>query len=338
MLADYQVPRFRAFPLLRNPHLNTAALLLPRRRGLLRGGEARELPVGQETSLRVILHRQPDPEASWLVLVHGLTGSADSTYMVGTAKKALRAGIQVARVNMRGCGGTEHLAPTLYHAGLSEDVRAVVDFLIGEDGAGRIVLCGFSMGGNQVLKLAGEYGDAPPSQVAGLVAVSAAVDVRACAEAIDTLPALRLYRNRFLRDLKDTIALREKEFPGRFDLGSMSGIETLRQLDEAYTAPSWGFRDADDYYRSASALDVIEDIALPSLVLVSRDDPLVPITSLAPLHRIDRDSFRLHVTEGGGHVAFVAARGRGGDPDRRWAENRVVEFVRHLEPRHGWVG
>src|SRR5713226_1150974 len=104
-------------------------------------------------------------EHATLVMWHGMEGSTASAYMLATADKAFRAGFNVVRVNFRNCGGTEHLSPTLYHGGLTEDLRVVIDELISRDGLARIFMAGFSLGGNMVLKLAGEYGDHPPAEV-----------------------------------------------------------------------------------------------------------------------------------------------------------------------------
>ena len=108
-----------------------------------------------------------------VVIWHGMEGSTSSIYMIATADKAFRAGFNVVRVNYRNCGGTEHLTPTLYHGGLSDDLRVVVNQLIENDGLMRIFLLGFSLGGNMVLKLAGEYGEDAPSEVVAVCVVVA---------------------------------------------------------------------------------------------------------------------------------------------------------------------
>src|SRR5438128_11359292 len=114
-----------------------------------------------------------------LVMWHGMEGSTASAYMLATAAKMFRAGFNVVRVNYRNCGGTEHLSPTLYHGGLTADLRAVIDELIRKYRLSRILVAGFSLGGNMVLKLAGEYGDNPPPEILGICTVSPSVDLRA---------------------------------------------------------------------------------------------------------------------------------------------------------------
>src|SRR5258708_32759037 len=137
-----------------------------------------------------------------LVMWHGMAGSTASAYMLSTADKAFRAGFNVVRVNFRNCGGTEHLSPTLYHGGLTGDLRAVIHELIARDHLSRLFVAGFSLGGNMVLKLAGEYGDNPPAEVKAICAVSPSIDLRAST----TLIARRrnwIYQQDFLRPLKN---------------------------------------------------------------------------------------------------------------------------------------
>src|ERR1700674_1920720 len=133
-----------------------------------------------------------------LVMWHGMEGSTASAYMLTTADKAFRAGFNVVRVNFRNCGGTEHLSPTIYHAGLTGDLRAVIDELIARDHLSRLFVAGFSLGGNMALKLAGEYGEYPPPELRAVCAVSPSIDLRAST----TLMARRrnwIYQQDFLR-------------------------------------------------------------------------------------------------------------------------------------------
>src|SRR5215469_11915252 len=177
---------FVPHPWLRNRHAMTiAAAFLRRRFPHLGAGVAREFEVEPGSRVLARCHWQPDPaQHPTIVLLHGLEGSCDANYIRGTGERAWRAGFNVVRLNQRNCGGSEHLTPTLYHSGLSQDIRTVVHELIHRDALPEIFAAGFSMGGNLVLKMAGEFADAPPPQLRAVVAVAPALDLAACADAL----------------------------------------------------------------------------------------------------------------------------------------------------------
>src|ERR1035441_2356714 len=133
-----------------------------------------------------------------LIIVHGLEGSSESQYVIGTGSKAWRAGMNVVRMNMRNCGGTEQLGPTLYNSGMSDDVGYVAETLIREEGLQKLAFTGFSMGGNLCLKLLGERSTPAPPQVKAGIGVSPAMDLAASADALHDR-ANRLYEWRFLQ-------------------------------------------------------------------------------------------------------------------------------------------
>ncbi len=330
---EFAVPPFRHPPGLGNAHVQTFALLLPRSRGATRRYETLDVDVGLGAQVRLWCHWQPDPGAPTVVLLHGLTGSAASSYVVGLARKAFERGFHVVRYNARGSGDTEHLARPMTHYGLTADVAAVLERLRQEGRGERLHLIGYSMGGNLALKLAGEWGGDAPVPLTSIVAVSPAIAVRACALAIDARPEVRVYRDKFLRQLRRNL----RRHVAHFDLGSTIDVDaalatrTIRGYDEAYTTPAWGFADVDDYWERASALPLLRRVAVPTLVLAARDDLLVPFDSLEPLWKGVSAAIRFVGTERGGHCAFV---GRSDvDTDWFWAENRALEFVEAMEAR-----
>ncbi len=269
-------------------------------------------------------HWQPERrQVLTLVIVHGLEGSSDSPYVVGTADKAWRAGMNVVRMNVRNCGGTEQLGPTLYHSGMSADVGEVVGALLRDERLPRIALAGFSMGGNQVLKLAGEWGTDAPPELCAVAAVSPAADLAPSAAALH-LPRNRIYEWYFLRDLKRRLRLKATLFPELYDASRLRGVWTLRAFDNRVTAPYCGFRDADDYYDRASASHVVDRIAVPTLVIHALDDPLIRLLPETRARLLANPHVRLVETRHGGHCAFIAAAD---GYDGRWAEREVVEFV-----------
>ena len=265
-----------------------------------------------------------------LVMWHGMEGSTESAYMLTTAEKAYRAGFNVVRVNVRNCGGTDHLTPTLYHAGLTNDLRVIIDELVRLDRLSRIIVAGFSLGGNMTLKLAGEYGDEPPAEVKAICAVSPSVDLRTST----TLMARRrnwLYQQSFLKRLKMRIRKKAALFPGRYDASPLRQIKSVEQFDNCYVAPAFGFADANDYYAKASALRFIARIRIPTLIIHAQDDPFIPFAPLLDPSVAANPYVMLVAPKVGGHVAFLSAGSAG--EDRFWAENRLVDFCRIVTER-----
>ena len=261
-----------------------------------------------------------------VVLVHGLEGSSESQYVVGNANKMWRAGANVIRMNMRNCGDTERLSPTLYHSGMSSDVEVVMRHFIARERLESVALVGYSMGGNLVLKLAGELGTDAPSQLRSVVAVSPAIDLGPTADALHR-PANRLYERRFLRSLIKRFLLKASLFPRAYDPRLVAGIRSLREYDERITALYSGFASADDYYNRASAARVVDRIRVPALVIHALDDPFVPITPETLAALIANPFISLLESERGGHCAFLAKPNHAGGDDGYWAETTLLRFL-----------
>jgi len=315
---------------LRNKHLMTlAGALLPRRTPGLRRADGRLFEVEPGTQLLARCHWQREPRRSpTLALVHGLEGSSESGYMRTLAAQAFAAGFNVLRINQRNCGGTERLTATLYNSGLSADFRAVLLELIERDRLEQIFFAGYSMGGNLVLKMAGELGGEAPRELRGVCGVCPTLDLAACVDAIERRENW-LYQLRFVRDLKSRMRRKAKLFPGKFELNGLGGVRTLREFDDAITAPCAGYRDAADYYERASAMRVVQRIAVPTLILTSKDDPVVPFESFSASEIAGNPNIRVAATDFGGHCAFIS---RTNGAERYWAEARVLEFcVAHAQ-------
>jgi predicted alpha/beta-fold hydrolase len=322
---------FQPHPLLRNPHAQTlASSFWPRRFPRLPCSTPREFETELGTRIRGECHWQSQPR-DWptLVLVHGLEGSSESGYMLGLAERAFAAGWNAVRLNQRNCGGTESLTPTLYNSGLSGDYRAVLTELIEWDSLPEIFFAGYSMGGNLVLKLAGELAGAAPVQLRGVAAVCPALELALCVDAVDR-PSNFVYQRHFVSGLKDRMRRKAKLFPGKFDLGPMARVGTLREFDDVITATYCGFRGASDYYARSSALRVVSEIRVPTLVVTSQDDPFVPFASFSDPALANNSNVTLLAPEHGGHCAFISDRGRDA---RFWAEARVMEFLTSHESR-----
>jgi predicted alpha/beta-fold hydrolase len=324
------VREFEVHPWLGNPHLMTmVAEYWPRNLTALPQATERLFDVGAGTRLLAKCHWQAMPlRHPTLVLVHGLEGSSESRYMLGIADKAFAAGLNVLRVNQRNCGRTEHWTPTLSEAGLSRDYRVVLEELIEKDHLPEIFYAGYSMGGNLVVKMTGELGAYPPRELRAVCAVCPSLDLAASSDASDERTNI-LYKWYFLWSFKKRIRRKAKLFPDCYHVAGLWRLRTMREWHETITAPACGYHDAADYYYRASALRVIDQIRVPTLILAAQDDPIIPIASFRHT-RIMRNPFiTLVMPEHGGHCGFVS-RNKG--DERFWAEPRVVEFcTQHSE-------
>ena len=259
-----------------------------------------------------------------LILLHGLEGSSDAHYMRGMAEKAWAAGWNVVRLNQRNCGGTEHLSRGLYHSGLTHDARVVMRQLIEQDGIRQVAIAGYSLGGNLALRLAGEAGATPPAELIAVCAVSPTMDLARCVDALERR-SNRLYEWNFLRNLKARMQRKAAAFPDDYDLAPLARVRSIREFDEAYTAPHHGFAGAADYYHRASALRLIDQITVPTLVLTAANDPFVPPEPFRAPAVAGNPHITTVVTDDGGHCAFVERTTP--DYDGYWAEREVVRFV-----------
>ncbi|MES2394062.1 MAG: alpha/beta fold hydrolase, partial [Acidobacteriota bacterium] len=257
-------------------------------------------------------------------------GSSHSQYVVGNANKLWRSGCNVIRMNMRNCGGRQYtmarLTPTLYHSGLSSDVDRVLRFFLAAEQLQSVSLIGYSMGGNLVLKLAGDLGASAPPQLHSVVGVSPAMDLAASADALHNL-ANRYYERRFLRALIRRFRRKAMLFPRAFDPQVASNIRSIREFDDRITALYSGFRNADDYYHRAAAARVLERIAVPTLILHACDDPFIRITPETYAAIAANPAITLLETEHGGHCAFLAKPDAASGYDGYRAEQMALHFV-----------
>jgi hypothetical protein len=292
-------------------------------------GESRLFDVEPGTQLSGHCHWHAEPRKHpTLLLVHGLEGSSDSAYILGCAEKAWVAGFNVIRMNQRNCGGTERLTSTLYHSGRSADFRAVVAELTQRDALSEIFAAGFSMGGNLVLKMAGEFGDSVPEHLRGIVAINPALDLASCADALGA-PRNFIYNRHFVRRLKRSMRYKAALFPDIYltdgTAKSLLRVRSVREFDEKITAPFCGFTGADDYYARSSAMRVIAAIRKPTLILTAQNDPFVPFSSFGIAAIRENPNVRLVAPRHGGHCAFISQED---GPERFWAEARLVEFCK----------
>jgi uncharacterized protein len=310
-------------------HRQTLASFFLSRRVALPPAEARLIEVEPGVQVLAHCHWQSDRQSALtVIIVHGLEGSSDSTYMLGIAAKGLARGMNVVRLNQRNCGGTEVLAPTLYHSGRSQDIAAVAQNLIDQDHISRFALVGYSMGGNLVLKAAGEWGSSGPRQFRAVAAVCPAVNLAASADALH-LPGNRLYEQYFMWKLNQRLRTKARLFPGVFDTSRLRGIRTLREFDDKITAFYCGFTGADDYYDRAAAAHVIDLIAVPTFILHAANDPFIRILPETRRKILDNPNITFVETEDGGHCSYLAET-NGSANDGRWAESQIIDFLQKM--------
>jgi predicted alpha/beta-fold hydrolase len=319
---------FYPHPLLKNGHVMTVASAFWKRRFALPAPEVRHFQVDRESKLLGHCHWQQGKsrQSPVLVVVHGLEGSSHSNYMKGIAEKAWARGFHSIRLNQRNCGNSETLTPTLYNSGMSGDYRAVFEELSSGDGFATIFFAGYSMGGNLVTKMAGEFGEAVPKALGGVCAVCPALDLAACADALERRDNY-FYQRHFVAGLLSRYARKAALFPDRYTKNGFGPIRTVREFDDSITAPQFGFRDAQEYYQAAGAKCVVDKIRVPLLLITAQDDPFVPFEATCASGVANNPAIQFETPQHGGHCGFISnQRGEG----RFWAEQCVVEFCTAL--------
>ncbi|MGC2639844.1 MAG: alpha/beta fold hydrolase [Acidobacteriaceae bacterium] len=332
---------------LRSGHLQTlAGNFLPRR---LQITEPEPLlvevdgPVAGYGPTQVLCHCHWQPpevrrQRLTVVLVHGLEGSSNSQYILGNTARALAAGLNVVRMNMRSCGGTDHLSPTIYHSGRSGDVGRVLEEIVRQQEVQAVALVGYSMGGNLVLKYAGEQGSSTPAQLKALVGVSPLMDLAASSAALHR-SGNRLYEWHFLRSMIARVRRRKVMYPRIYSDARLDRIGSMRDFDGEIVARYGGFRDADDYYATVASSQYAAALRAPTLIVHSLDDPFIRMLPATREALMGNPCVTFVETRHGGHCAFLekrtaASNGReqsdrrvdAGD-DGRWAEKTLLAFL-----------
>lgn len=320
---DLAFPPFRPHPLLQGGHAQTlAGAFLP---GPKFPYTARQHRVSLDDGDALVLH--DDVPRSWqsgdpvALLIHGLAGSHLSTYMVRVAAKLNGIGYRTFRMDHRNCGAGCGLAKRTYHAGRSDDAREVLEFIARECPGSSCALIGFSLSGNIVLKLLGENPAIVPSFVTRAIAVNPSADLSACVHAL-VGPVRSLYDRHFARLLKDQLAA-AKLTPEALAITLPYSPRRILEFDDLYTARIWGFGTAAHYYERSSSAAHVDKIEIPTLVMAARDDPMVPVGTLEKLPF--SPAVRLYVSDHGGHIGYIGLRGR--DPDRRWMDWRILDWL-----------
>ena len=327
-----ELPSFKPLWWLRGGHAQTILgsqwpQRLPKERAMIRRVD---LDDGDAVAVHDDMPEGWRPGGKVIVMAHGVSDDHRSPLLVRLKAKLNERGVRVFRWDMRGCGAGKPLARRPYHAGCSADlakvVEAVLEWTAAADAVPQLSLFGVSLGGNVLLKYLGEDPQRVPAAVSQAIAVNPPIDLVAGVEAIGS-GASRIYDRHLTRRLLARLeewwqerpdAVRPPQPDGRRPRG-------LREFDDWYTAPAAGFRDAFDYYTQSSSAQFLPAIAVPTAIIASKDDPLVPFAMFDADRVAYPECVRLIATDSGGHVGFV---GRSeGDPDSRWLDWRVVEMV-----------
>jgi predicted alpha/beta-fold hydrolase len=319
-----EIPEFEPHAWLRTGHLQTMVGPFLRRKFVLPPSEERLFRVDDETQLKGMCHWQPGKrlDAPVIVIVHGLEGSCDSKYAIGIADKAYQRGFHAVRMNQRNCGGTELLTPTLYNSGMSGDYRAILMELIEKDGFDQVFFAGYSMGGNLVTKMAGEFGDSGPKQLRGVAVVCPALNLSACADALEKRENC-LYQRHFVKGLLARYRRKAELFPKHYSKNGFGRVRTVREFDDKITAPAFGYKDAQEYYEAAGAKRVIGQVKVPVLMMTAQDDPFVPYHVFQRARVSENPLVRFVAPKQGGHCGFIS---KWEGAERFWAEERIAEF------------
>lgn len=310
---------------LANPHVQTLwSRLLPAGRGLRFQRERIETADGDFLDMELVEAGAGAGEGAPVVLLlPGLEGQARGSLVRQTYLHLAAHGIRTVGMNYRGCSGELNRTARLYHAGATDDVAAAHDWLDRRFPGVAKGMVGISLGGNLLLKYLGEGRETLGIRLRGAAVLSPPFDLALAADSSQDPPA-RPYAQRFLRRLQAKARAKSEQWPGVMDLPAVLAAGSLRQFDEAFTAPLHGFAGADDYYERCSARRYLAGVRVPTLLLRSKDDPLIPEADIPHDLLAANPALLAGVTAQGGHVGWVEGRPFAW---RRWAERQTARFL-----------
>lgn len=289
----------------------------------------REYRIDSQTTVVVLEHQPVATSRGQIVFLHGLEGSSEAGYIKSFAQEALDRGFGVHRVNARTCGGTEHLCETMYHSGLTTDARVILESLDSRS-LSPLFLVGFSLGGNTALKLAGELGH--NHLLAGVCAVSTPIDLSACVDRIEERQNF-LYARRFVSRLRDRVRRKSRISPHLYTTDGVDRVKTIREFDDRFTAPLFGFGNAANYYATQSAAGYLERIRVPALLIAAQDDPLVPFQIYKHPALERNPAVTLIAPKHGGHLGFLSRR-----KPRFWLDGVALDWIERVAEPAGMEG
>ena len=259
-----------------------------------------------------------------VIVIHGLEGSSSSNYVKSVVSVLNSNNFDVVAMNLRGCSGEPNRKLSSYHSGKTDDLDKVIQFITSKKTYNEIHLVGFSLGGNMILKYLGEEIYTNFKIVRSAVTVSVPCDLKGSSVELSKFWN-NLYMKRFLTSLKNKLNIKSVQFPDSFlDMEKISNARNFFDMDNLYTAPAHGFKDALDYWQKNSSKQFIQYIKTPTLLITSQDDPFLSNSCIPILEAKNNSNFILELTNYGGHVGFNSSFSIS---NNYWLENRIVDFL-----------
>ncbi|WP_420420589.1 YheT family hydrolase [Simkania sp.] len=313
-------PTFKPFPLFTGCHTQTiAASFLTFARNPNSTTRFVYLSDGDRITYEVSTPKNWKVTDPTVVMVHGLCGSYRSPYLVRLAKKLDKRNIRTIRINLRGCGTGRGHAKKMYHVDGSNDVWHALKKIKHETPDSPLTLMGFSLGGNIVLKMAGEWGEEAEQVVDKVIAINPPIDMYA---SVRLLSKNKVYERYFMRYLRSDVLFRHNHFEDMPPIEIPTGMSLL-EFDEFYIAPESGYESAQDYYYATSSGRLIPEIQVSSHILFAKDDPIVDCNVMDDVsvpQNVD-----ILVTEQGGHLGYLGIPGQEGG--FHWMDSILLQWI-----------
>jgi len=259
-----------------------------------------------------------------VLLIHGLEGSSESKYILSAATEVNKAGYDAVAFNLRGCSGEDNRLLQTYHSGKTEDLDFIIQYLLNNMDYEKIMIVGYSLGGNMTLKYLGEYAENIPEQIVGGVAVSVPIDLASSGKQMALLKN-KIYMDEFLKTLRLKALEKAHKFPEyKLDKDKLFKAKIFKDFDELYTAPVFGFDSPEDYWEKASSKPYIPKIQKPAYLITSKDDPFLSPECFPYQEAKEMNNFYLMVTKYGGHVGFISGFKQ---QENRWLDRKIIQFL-----------
>ena len=301
---------------LRNGHINTFYPYFFRKR--IKHNYSRKRYITPDDDFYDVDWLYVNDSKRLVILLHGLEGSSDSQYIMGTTHALSQNGYNIAAFNFRSCSGEMNRQPVLYHSGWTIDLHHLISNI--ENDFEEIFICGFSLGGNVTMKYVSDNKYNLSNKIKAVIGISVPCDLKAGSIKIMNLKN-HFYENKFLETLLAKMKIKQHQHPNVADFSKISKVKTLWDFDEYFTAPIHGFRDAEDYYASSNSLQFLANIKLPSLIINALDDSFLPASSFPYSEAESNENLYLMTPKHGGHVGFTTF-----GTSHYWVENEILKF------------
>jgi len=326
VLNKLKISKFHPMPFLKDGKSQTMAAFVYPYNPIISNHLQHIVPLNDGDKIVIVENRPPlwTTYSRTILLIHGLCGSHQSSYMVRLTQLFLRQGYRVIRMNLRGCGTGSKFAQRPYHSGLSDDARTVLHWLYRQYPESIVTQIGFSLGANITLKMLGEDHSLFPPNLGSAIAISPPLDLKASVETL-LKKENQTFHHFFMRCLLQDVKKRHAIFP-HIPCPKLPSDISIYEFDNLYTAPQCGFKSADDYYQQSSSLQFVHKIEVPTLILHAKDDPVVNHEAFLLLPK--RDNLDIVLTEHGGHVGWIGNSGNFYRYGYHWMDRLLVEWLK----------